>query len=255
MHPELTALKELQAVDLEMDARREAIAAVPASIEREKRYLTGFESAVQELEKELEAARKRQREAEGEVQDFDQKLRDARGKQTLVKTNEEYRALGAEIAGFQTKISAREDAVLEIMDEMPSREEALARARGERAAARDRAQGEVKKHERRREELERELDGLSAKSKSLAGEISPEWLRRYRGLRKSRKGLAVCAIVNRACQGCRTAETIKRFLEIRDSKDAIYACSNCGRILYYEEGETEDLSLPGEDDGAGYSTK
>ena len=248
MHPELTALKELQAVDLEMDARREAIAAVPASIEREKRYLTGFESAVQELEKELETARKRQREAEGEVQDFDQKLRDARGKQTLVKTNEEYRALGAEIAGFQTKISAREDAVLEIMDEMPSREEALARVRGERAAARDRAQGEVKKHERRREELERELDGLSAKSKSLAGEISPEWLRRYRGLRKSRKGLAVCAIVNRACQGCRTAETIKRFLEIRDSKDAIYACSNCGRILYYEEGETEDLSLPGEDD-------
>ena len=247
MHPELAALKSLQAIDGEIDERREAISGIPALIEREKQYLTGFESTVGELEKALEAARKKLREAEGEVQSFDQKLRDARGKQTLVKTNEEYRALGAEITGYQEKISALEDAVLEIMDDLPAREERLAGARGELEAARARVRGEVKKHERRLAELERELGELSAESESLAAGVSPEWMRRYRGLRKSRKGLAVCAVVNRACQGCRTAETIKRFLEIRDSEDAIYTCSNCARILYYEEGDSSELSLPGED--------
>ena len=247
MHPELTALMELQAIDVKMDQCRAAISKIPASIEKEKRYLTGFESSVEALEGEVEAARKKLREAEGEIQSFDQKLRDTRGKQTLVKTNEEYRALGAEIEGFQNRISALEDTVLEVMESMPGHEEKLAEARGELETARGKVQGEVKKYENHQADFERELGELLEKSKTLAGGVSGEWMERYRGLRKSRKGLAVCAVVNRTCQGCRMAETIKRFLEIRDSQDRIYTCSNCKRILYYQEGESVELSLPAVD--------
>ena len=248
MHPELAALMELQAIDVQMDQCRDAISKIPASIEKEERYLTGFESSVAELEREVEAARKKLRESEGEIQSFDQKLRDTRGKQTLVKTNEEYRALGAEIEGYQNRISALEDTVLEIMESMPAHEEKLAGARGELETARGKVQGEVKKYESHRADFERELSGLLEKSKALAGGVSEEWMTRYRSLRKSRKGLAVCAVLNRTCQGCRMAETIKRFLEIRDSEDRIYTCSNCKRILYYQEGETVELSLPAVDE-------
>lgn len=253
MHPELTALMELQAIDVKMDQCRAAISKIPASIEKEKRYLTGFESSVEALEGEVEAARKKLREAEGEIQSFDQKLRDTRGKQTLVKTNEEYRALGAEIEGFQNRISALEDTVLEVMESMPGHEEKLAEARGELETARGKVQGEVKKYENHQADFERELGELLEKSKTLAGGVSGEWMERYRNLRKSRKGLAVCAVVNRTCQGCRMAETIKRFLEIRDSGDRIYTCSNCKRILYYQEGESVELSLPAVDAGSGVS--
>ncbi len=248
MHPELAALMELQAIDVKVDQCRDAISSVPASIEKEKRYLADFESSVEELEGEVEAARKKLREAEGEIQSFDQKLRDTRGKQTLVKTNEEYRALGAEIEGYQNRISALEDTVLEIMDSMPVHEEKLSLAHGELESARSKVQGEVKKHENHRADFERELSALLDKSKALAGGVSEKWMTRYQSLRKARKGLAVCAVVNRTCQGCRTAETIKRFLEIRDSEDRIYECSNCKRILFYqEEGEGVELSLPAVD--------
>lgn len=248
MHPELAALMELQTIDVKMDQCRDEISKIPASIDREKRYLTGFESSVAELEEEVETSRKKLREAEGEIQSFDQKLRDTRGKQTLVKTNEEYRALGAEIEGYQNRISALEDTVLEIMESMPAHEKKLAEARGELETARSKVQGEVKKYENHQAGFERELGELLDKSKTLAGGVSEEWITRYRSLRKSRKGLAVCAVVNRTCQGCRMAETIKRFLEIRDSEDRIYTCSNCKRILYYQEGETVELSLPAVDD-------
>ena len=147
MHPELAALVELQAVDVKMDECRDAISKIPVSIEKEKQYLTGFESSVVELEKEVEAARKKLREAEGEIQSFDQKLRDTRGKQAFVKTNEEYRALGLEIEGYQKRISDIEDTVLDIMENMPAHEEKLASARGELETARGRVQGEVKKYE------------------------------------------------------------------------------------------------------------
>ena len=247
MYPELSALMELQAIDVKIDQCRDAISKIPASIEKEKRYLTGFESSVAELDQEVEAARKKLREAEGEIQSFDQKLRDTRGKQTFVKTNEEYRALGAEIEGYQNRISALEDTVLEIMEGMPAHEEKLVGARGELETARGRVQGEVKKYENNRADFERELNELLDQSKALASGVSEEWMKRYEGLRKARKGLAVCAVVNRTCQGCRTAETIKRFLEIRDSEDRIYTCSNCKRILYYQEGETVELSLPAVD--------
>ncbi len=248
MHPELAALMELQAIDVKLDQCRDAISQIPAFIEKEKQYLASFESSVEELEGEVEAARKKLRDAEGEIQSFDQKLRDTRGKQTLVKTNEEYRALGTEIEGYQNRISALEDTVLEIMESMPAHEEKLAGAREELEAARGKVQGEVKKHENHRADFERELGELLDKSKTLAGGVGEEWMKRYQGLRKARKGLAVCAVVNRTCQGCRTAETIKRFLEIRDSEDRIYECSNCKRILYYqEEGEGVELSLPAVD--------
>ena len=239
---------ELQAIDVQLDRCRDTIAKIPASIEKEKCYMTSFESSVEEIEREVEAARKKLRESEGEIQSFDQKLRDTRGKQTLVKTNEEYRALGAEIVGYQERISALEDIVLGIMESMPAHEEKLADARGELDLARGKVGGEVKKYENRLAEFERELNALLEKSKALASDISREWMERYRNLRKSRKGLAVCAVVNRTCQGCRMAETIKRFLEIRDSEDKIYTCSNCKRILYYhEEGESVELSLPAVD--------
>lgn len=248
MHPELAALMELQAIDVQMDQRRDAISKIPASIEKEERYLTGFESSVAELEAEEEAARKKLREAEGEIQSFDQKLRDTRGKQTLVKTNEEYRALGAEIEGYQNRISALEDTVLEIMEHMPAHEKKLAGARVELETARGKVQGEVRKYESHRADFERELSELLEKSKALESGVSEEWLSRYKSLRVSRKGLAVCAVLNRTCQGCRMAETIKRFLEIRDSEDRIYTCSNCKRILYYQESETVELSLPAVDE-------
>lgn len=244
MHPELAALVELQATDVRMDACRDAISQIPALVAKEKQYLAGFESAVEELRGEVEAAQKNQREAEGQIQSCDQGLRDTRSKQAFVKTNEEYRALGLEIEGWQRRISALEDALLELMESAPAQEERLARTRDALEAARARVHREVRKHEARQAELERELRALTEKSESLAGGVSEEWLRRYRGLRKTRKGLAVCPVVNRTCQGCRTAETIKRFLEIRDSQERIYTCSSCGRILHYEEGETAELSLP-----------
>ncbi len=243
MHPELAALVELQEIDARIDENRAAISKIPASIEREKRYLVDFESTVRELEKEMEAVQRKLRESEGEVQSFDQKLRDVRGKQTLVKTNEEYRALDAEISSYQNRISALEDTVLEMMENAPAHEERLARARGELKSAQGRIQGEIKKYEARQADFQRELSVLADKSQSLANGVSEEWMRRYSGLRKSRKGLAVCAVLNRMCQGCRTAETIKRFLEIRDARDDIYTCSNCKRILYYQEGESVELSL------------
>ncbi len=243
MHPELAALVELQATDVRMDACRDAMSKIPASMEKERQYLAGFEAAVEELRTDVEVSQKKLREAEGGIQSFDQGLRDTRSKQALVKTNEEYRALGLEIEGWQRRISALEDVVLELMDSAPVREERLASARDALEAARTRVHREVRKHEDRQARLERELSALTDKSESLAGGVSGEWLRRYRGLRKTRKGLAVCPVVNRTCQGCRTAETIKRFLEIRDSQGQIYTCSSCGRILHYEEGETAELSL------------
>ncbi len=251
MHPELAALKELQSIDGRIDECRDAMAAIPAAIERERRYLTSFETEVARLEAELDASRKKLREAESEIQSLDQKLRDTRGKQTLVKTNEEYRALGNEIGNYEKSIGTLEDVVLETMEQTPAHEESLAGARAELETARARVQGETGKHESRLAEFERELDALEGKAKSLASDVSAEWMRRYRGLRKSRKGVAVCAVINRTCQGCRMAETIKRFLEIRDSRDTIYTCSSCKRILYYEEAEVTELGLSPDAEGIG----
>jgi len=143
VHPELRALIELQSIDDRAGAARRKIAAVPGRIQSEKRQLGDFEGAVAGVQKALDAGKKRQRETEREIQAADQKLREARGKQALVKTNEEYRALSSEIASFEGRISSLEDAVLEIMESVPSLEKKLAQAKAELEAARGRVRAAV----------------------------------------------------------------------------------------------------------------
>ncbi len=247
MQPELQALVRLQAIDGQISRTGSELEKIPGLIESEKYHLREFEKEVQEAEAEVEAMQKSQRETEGEIQMTDEKLRDSRGKQPLVKTNEEYRALTREIEAFQKKIAEFEDQVLESMEAVEPLKRKIAESKKGLDAAKISVRAAINKHEDTKARLEHELEKLRRERQSTWVEVSPDWQERYETVRKGRNGLAVVPIIDRTCQGCRMDETIQRFFEIRDAKDEICSCSNCGRIIYYKEAEAVGTVAPADE--------
>ena len=235
MHPELRALVELQAIDDRIAAVKRELEAIPGRLESENRYLKSFEDSVAEAQKVVEGVKKRQRDTEREIQTTEQKLRETRGKQALVKTNDEFRALNNEITQLEGRVGSLEDAALEIMEGLPASEKQLAEAKGELDRAKGQAQGAVGRHKAEGERLEKSLRSLLVERQTAAASVSGPWQERYDRFYKGRSGRAVCAIIDQTCQGCRMSETLQRFFEIRDSEDNIFTCSNCGRIIFYKE--------------------
>ena len=231
---ELQALIHLQSMDDRIASAKKGLAAVPGKIDAERTVLKEYETAVADCKEELEATIKRQREAELEVQMAEQKLRDTRAKQSLVKTNEEYRALNQEIQTFEGQIGALEDNILAGMESMDPVKARLPAAEKSLAEAGARVRTAISKHEEEQRRLEEELAGFIAERGLSAKEVGPEWLASYEKLQKGRAGLAVCPIVEQACNGCRMSETLQRFIEIRNTGE-IFTCSSCGRIVYFME--------------------
>ncbi|MDA1000696.1 MAG: hypothetical protein O2807_09330 [bacterium] len=244
MNPELKAMIRLQGIDGRIEETSANIRKIPALIEKEKACIRDFEATVGQAKENIEEVGKRQRQAESDIQNADQKLRDTRGKQVLVKTNEEYRALTSEIESLQEKIGRLEDEVLEAMEKISPLKEALSREAAKLEEAGRKVSTATKGHEDTLSRLKSEQKGLEKERAEIITSVSPDWIARYETVRKNRGGLAVCPIVGQTCQGCRMPETISRFFEIRDSDNEIFSCSNCGRILYYQDAEVVGAVSP-----------
>jgi predicted nucleic acid-binding Zn-ribbon protein len=247
VHPELLALVHLQSIDGQITAFEQDLKKIPSLIESENSYLRDFEESVKNAETDFEAMQKRQREAEGEIQGAEEKLREIRGKQTLVKTNEEYRALNREIEALETKIGGLEERVLECMEGLEPLREEVAESQKGLGEARNKVKIFIEKHKDTQARLEDQLGKCQRDREGAWGEVGADWQSRYEAIRKGRGGAAVVPVIDRTCQGCRMSETIQRFFEIRDSKDEIFSCSNCGRIIYYKEVEAVIPVSPADD--------
>jgi predicted nucleic acid-binding Zn-ribbon protein len=244
VQPVLQALIRLQSIDQEVVRLEKELDKIPGLIATEKKYLHDFEGEVKETEAGLEAMLKRQRDTEGEIQMTDEKLRESKGKQTQVKTNAEYSALTHEIESFQKKILELEDQVLECMEAIEPLRSKVEESQKGLEVAQNTVQMAVSKHEDRLARLKDELDKSRRGREEAWAEVGSDWQSRYETIRKGRGGLAVVPIIDRNCQGCRMNETIQRFFEIRDSKDEIFSCSSCARIVYYKESEAVGTAAP-----------
>ena len=263
MQPELQALVHLQSIDGQITATQGELKEIPSRIEAENSCLRDFENTLKNAEADLEALQKRQRNTEGEIQMAEEKLRDTRGKHALVKTNAEYRALTHqignhglipfqiglphEIEAHQTKIGEMEERVLECMEDLEPLRKEVSEAKKGLDDARNKAKASIEKHKDAQARLEDELVKLRRERDTSRKEVSDDLQSRYDVIRKSRGGVAVVPVIDRTCQGCRMSETIQRFFEIRDSKDEIFSCSNCGRIIYYKEPEAVIPVSPADD--------
>ncbi len=230
MLPEIASLLELQRRDSALVETKRRLAELPKRRQALAVALERARTALQGIQRELDAARLERRRLEKEVEGFQAEAARLERQLFDVKTNDEFTAMRHQIANAQSKRSDGETAILETME----REDSL--ATGVKRVGADVAEAERALREGGLA-LDAEGEALDAEAADRARHrdegrvpLAAPLLAKYDRLFAGREGLAVVAIENNACGACHRALTAHD-LQLARQGETMLSCEACGRIL------------------------
>lgn len=231
-------LQALHRCDREAEQLARQREQIPEEIARTEAAVRAAREAVEAERRALETAEHTRREKEAELQDCEARRTKYQGQTAMVKTNEEYTALLAEIDGVTHRISTVEDEILSAMEKIEELTAHLATFERDQKAEEERLEARIGELRERLVEVGREIETRDAMRDEILGGLPSEARLWYDRSRKGR-GSGTSMIVGRACGACHRDipyETINRVLA-----SEVQSCHNCGRLLV----------MPDEDDQAG----
>lgn len=228
----LEALLEVQGVDSEIDrllARRSGLAQL-ADYKKAHSMVASLDGELEEAGSELRQIALALDRAEGEMAMDEEKLeREERRLYAGGLSARDATHLRDEVEMLRTRISAREDEVLALMEQRErgeARVEALEGRRSEAAAEKDRLDAEIKQEWG---VIDAEVVTLRGDKEGRVASVDPELLELYESLRPGKEGVAVAVLVDRVCGGCHLA------LSAAEESQALKAwpprCLHCRRIV------------------------
>jgi predicted nucleic acid-binding Zn-ribbon protein len=229
--PEVEKLLTLQERDQRIRAYQTELNAIP----EERRFK---EKQIADSAARLEAAKTRMKEIEVErnkLQVDAQAKRDVIAKyktqQFQTRKNEEFSALGHEIAAAEKDIVTIEDRELELMEEVEKLRPVVAEAERAFSEERKRLEAQITELGKKTENIEARVAELAASRPALAEGLDEDLLDQYTRLFKSKNGSAIVELDHEVCTGCHTKVTTQVALGVKAEKLLVH-CPNCGRILH-----------------------
>jgi len=225
-------LYELQEVDLEIEAKREALAHAESLI-GESETLAEVRALMAREQERLAELDKDQRLGEWEVEDLRSKT--ALLEQKLyggsVGNPKELISLQEQVEHLKKERRGQEDKLLDIMTEVEATQERIAGKRKEAEEIEENWRQEQSSLLREQSELMASLASMEQRRGELAARIDAASLELYQDLRQKRQGRAVAKVEQGMCQGCRLVLSMAELQRARISQELVQ-CSSCQRILY-----------------------
>ncbi len=225
-------LYELQEVDLEIEAKREALSNVQSRL--------GQSQALDEARANLATEKNHcdelnvsQRAGEWEVEDLRTKVAGIEQKLYggTVKNPKELSSLQEQAEHLTKRRREEEDKVLDIMTEAEAAQASLAMISQEVESLEISWKEEQAELSREQDRLSTNLANLEQRRKDLGSRIDAASLRLYEELRTKKKGRAVAKVEQGMCQGCRIVLPVRELQRARASQELVQ-CDSCERILY-----------------------
>ena len=227
-------LRQLQALDTQIDNDRERIATIEAAVRDRSEYAQA-QRRNEEAVKPVTTLTANQRDLDLKIGSARGQLSEVEGKLYGGKVNSprELSDLQHRSADLKRQIGDGETQLLALMEEL---EQATAAA-SEAGQTLRRIVAERKVLEAEllaeRKRLGAGVRAAQAGRDALREQIDAAALRLYDRLRSTRGGQAVAEVKQRICQGCRVSLTAAYEQRLRHG-DAMVTCQSCGRILYLD---------------------
>lgn len=233
-HAVLTQLLVVQDRDARRRQLEQQLAAVPGDRARVEKDIAADKAGIDGARDELRGLETKKKLLETEIGSAETKLAKYRTQQLSVKKNDEYHALGKEIATMVAEIGALEGQELEIMYQIDE-------AKKRFAAAEAVLKGNISKHEGR-------LVTLAEREKNLAAELVearsataesrvglPELAIKIYDRVAARQWPAIAPLRGGKCGGCHLKVSSEAESRSRSADPAkLGICDQCGRILYWD---------------------
>lgn len=225
-------LYELQEIDLEIEAKREALARVESRLGETEALIEARAALAGEQERLAELERS-QRLDEWEVEDLRAKtaLLEEKLYSGSVRNPKELVSLQEQVEHLKKKRRGQEDGLLDIMTQVEATQKRIGLERGELEEMEENWREQQKSLLREQAELIASLDTLEQRRKDLMVRIDSASLELYQDLRMKRQGRAVAKVEQGMCQGCRLVLPMTELQRARIGQELVQ-CSSCERILY-----------------------
>ncbi|CAN5893190.1 hypothetical protein BH23PLA1_BH23PLA1_07820 [soil metagenome] len=236
MHATADDLRGLHDLHRRGKALRNLMESAPKTLAARKKGLETREKALEEARAALKASRAGIHKKETIVAGLNTKLDDLRVKLSLVKKNEEYKAILNQIAHDQVAISKHEDKILEEMATVENQAAELAKLEAEvqRFSAEVAAlQADI---EAKIQGQRAQLQELEVAIRDAEAIIPPDHRDAYRRVVKQRGDDAFAAVDPdaHACTGCFLGITPQGINDLINAVTLCF-CKSCGRVLYLSE--------------------
>jgi len=252
MFKDLERLVEVQKIDIKLLEISNLKGDLPQVVEN-------LRNLINNLTKELDSERKREKEILLEIKNLESKIADDRIRLNryqdqlyLVTSNKEYDALTSEIDTLKQEIDSAEYSILKISDEA---ERLKVSIKGKELTLTEKSQDKDKKQVVLDKTDITTKDAQSTLMEQRAGIVSMipmRYMRDYERIAKAKNGVAIVPIqqlfeekvdkkgnveyipMQVSCGGCSKIVPPQKIVEIRNG-DRINRCEFCGRILYWDE--------------------
>ncbi|MGA8848639.1 MAG: C4-type zinc ribbon domain-containing protein [Dehalococcoidia bacterium] len=225
-------LYKLQQLDLELQRKQQELNEVENRLS-DNQALVAAESKLASQKEQLEEARKKQKNAEWELEDLQEKVKQINSKLYGGKTMnpKELVNLEQEGKGLKSQIKLKEDALLGLMGQVEEVEAEVKTIAAE--VERLKREWEQRQETLRPEksEVKTKLAVLKLARHGLVQQIDSEVLNTYEQLRLTR-GQAVVKVERGRCLGCHITVPTSQWQKARAGD--LIQCNNCSRILYLE---------------------
>lgn len=229
---EARQLYELQEVDLEIEAKREALASVESRLGESAAIVEARAALAKEQERSAEL-KKAQQLGEWEVEDLRSKVAPLEQKlySGSVRNPKELIDLQEQVEHLKKARRGCEDRVLDIMAEVEATQTRMDTRIEELKRMEENWLQEQSRLAEEQADLSASLARLEQKREELVSRIDSASLELYQALRGKRQGRAVAKVEQGMCQGCRIVLPWSELQRARIGQEPVQ-CSSCERILY-----------------------
>ena len=223
------------------DSRRLSIAAqlkaIPGDVAAVERKIAAEKAAIETARTELRDLEVKKKGLETEIGSAEQKVAQYRTQQLAIRKNDEYQAMGQQIAATQAQISELEGRELEIMYGIDEAKKRFAAAEAELKANISGHESRIRTLRERETSLAAELKTAQSDVAAARGDVETPKLRQYDRV-AARNMPAVVPIHDGKCGGCHLKVSSEVESAARgkatDPLAALPTCDQCGRIVYWD---------------------
>ncbi|MFQ5673840.1 MAG: zinc ribbon domain-containing protein [Nitrospinales bacterium] len=232
MNPQIQQLIALQETDQEIADLKRHLEAVPKQIETSRLHLAREKKALDDLQEEIQEARKKRNQLEQQTLTEKDHMAKVRIKLPNVKTNKEYSAILVEVDAIKNTIASLEDQELEVMETLEEKEKEIPGLQEAHKKEEQRFQDFKKQKENECAQMKKDLQALDAKRREIIGRLDKQWATHYEKIARTRDEHAVVPLEGSCCGGCNQQVLPQLAIDIKIG-EKVLQCNACYRFLYW----------------------
>lgn len=232
VHPQITALRTLQAQDRRLTGLERRLDGIPRRLEELTTDLVKLEDMLNLERSKLEETRAFQTRQELQKQDEEELIRNSKAKLGQVKTSRELNATQREIDSTRRMVQARTQEIAKLQEAVTNTENRISKMDQGLKALQEQASGERERLQAERNKLEKAIGRARKARVNLTSQIDSDTLRTYERVRRRTGGMAFVPASRERCGACKMAIPHINYMTLLKGQQ-ILACENCSRLLYW----------------------